>query len=286
METRTDVSSPGGRVAGEWLAELEISGKSPATITTYDVLTRKWLEWLAARNIEYNRIERRDVIAFLKDLRLKVKQSSCKQYLVALRSWYGWLEDQDYIHRSAPARVTISCDDRIPDPPTVAEIVALFSAARNPFERALARGLLATGCRISEMVGLRIERIDLVAREAVVMGKGHRERIVYFSEDAGKAFELLIGERRGGYLFERRGVALTKGAGYRILRRMSERAKVSVIHPHRLRHAFATQLLERGADLRHVQELLGHKSILSTQRYTHVARPKLREVYERAYPRA
>lgn len=285
MDSKTDVGSLGERVGREWLAELEISGKSPSTITTYDVVLRKWFPWLAARGLAYDRIERVDVIAFLKDLRQTIQQSSCKTYLIALRSWYRWLEDQGYVHKSAPARVSVVCEDRIPDPPPAEDITALFSAARNPLERALARGLFSTGCRISELVGLRVDRIDLAAKEATVMGKGRRERIVFFTEDVAQAFQELLGDRRTGYLFQSHDVALTKGAAYRIMRRMSFRACVSVINPHRLRHAFATQLLRNGADLREVQELLGHKSILSTQRYTHISRPRLREAYDRAHPR-
>lgn len=268
----------------EWLAELEISGKSPSTITTYDVVLRKWFPWLAARGRAYDRVERADVIAFLKDLRQTIQQSSAKTYLIALRSFYGWLEDNGYVDKSAPARVTVVSEDRIPDPPPAEDITALFAAARNPLERALARGLLATGCRISELVGLQIDHLDLVAREAVVMGKGARERVVFFTEDVAQAFRDLIGERRSGHLFEVHTVPLTKGAAYRIMRRMSFRACVNVVNPHRLRHAFATQLLRNGADLREVQELLGHKSILSTQRYTHISRPRLREVYDRTHP--
>lgn len=285
MESKTEVGSLGERVAREWLAELEISGKSPSTITTYDVVLRKWFPWLAARGVAYDRIQRGDVIAFLKDLRQTIKQSSCKTYLIALRSWYGWLEDQGYVHKSAPARVSVKCEERIPDPPALEEIRALFGAARNPFESALARGLLATGCRRAELVGLRIERMDLARREAFVMGKGQRERIVYFVAEVAEAFRVLVGDRREGLLFERDGAALTPEAAYKIIRRMSERAKIARVHPHRLRHAYATQLLENGADLREVQELLGHKSILSTQRYTHVSRPRLREAYDRAHPR-
>lgn len=285
MESKTEVGSLGERVAQEWLAELEVSGKSPATICTYDVVARKWLAWLATQGIQYDRIERSHVIGFLKNQRETIKQSSCKTYLIALRSWYRWLEDQNYIHKSAPARVSVSCEERIPDPPPAEDITALFAAARNPLEHALARGLLATGCRISELVGLRIDHLNLPAREAIVMGKGARERVVFFTEDVAQAFRTLIGERRTGYLFEVHSVPLTKGAGYRIMRRMSYRACVSVINPHRLRHAFATQLLRNGADLREVQELLGHKSILSTQRYTHISRPQLREAYDRAHPR-
>lgn len=263
-----------------------MSGKSPATICTYEVVARKWLAWLATQGIQYDRVERSHVIGFLKNQRETIKQSSCKTYLIAIRSWYRWLEDQNYIVKSAPGRVTVVAEDRIPDPPPAEDISALFAAARNPFENALARGLLSTGCRISELVNLRLDRVDLVAREATVMGKGSRERIVFFTEDVAQAFRAMIGERRTGFLFEAHGVALTKGAGYRIMQRMSFRACINVINPHRLRHAFATQLLRNGADLREVQELLGHKSILSTQRYTHITRPQLREAYDKAHPRS
>ena len=285
MDTRTECS-PGERVAREWLAELEVSGKSPATIRTYRLVSLKWLGWIQAKSIAYDRVERRDVIAWLADQRKTVQASSCKTYLHALQSWYGWLVDQDYILKNAPARVSIVCEDRIPDPPRHEEISALLAAARNPFDVALVRGLLETGCRISEFVGLRIERLNLETRQAVVMGKGRRERMVYFTSETAEAFRRLLDGRTAGNLLIRAGKAVSTSAAYWILHRMSARAKVPNVHPHRLRHAFASQLLENGADIREVQELIGHKSLLSTQRYTHVARPRLREVYDRAHPRA
>lgn len=285
MDSRAE-GGPGERAAGEWLSELKVVGKSPSTVKLYGGVVRKWLDWLDRKQLSYKLIERKDVIAFLADLRqAAVKQTSCKTYLNALRAFYRWLEDQGEVVRSEPARIKVQCEERIPDPPRPTDIAALFAAARDPVDAALPRGLYATGCRISELMELRIENINFRTRQAIVMGKGRRERIVYFTPDAARAWKRMIGRRKSGYLFELDGRPLGANAAYRRLVRLSECAQVDRIHPHRLRHAYATQLLENGADLRHVQELLGHKSVLSSQRYTHVARPKLRAVYEKAHPR-
>jgi len=266
------------------LVELKVVGKSADTLKLYGTVVRQWFSWLGPRC--FKRATRTHVIKFLEHLRKTVEQSTCKTYLNALRAFYRWLEIEGIVRQSAPAKVKVQCDEKLPVPPPTADIAALFAAARNPLEEALPRGLFATGCRVSELMGLRIERIDLKAREAVVMGKGRRERIVYFTRETAKVWKRLIDHRTTGFLFEWQGRAMAADAAYRRLERLSERARIKNINPHKLRHAFATQLLNRGANLRQVQELLGHLSILSTQRYTHIARPRLREIYEKAYPRA
>lgn len=283
MGSKTDVGGLGERVARRWLSELKVVGKSGDTLKLYGSVVKKWLDWLGRRC--FKRATRTRVIQFLEHLQKTVERSTCKTYLNALRAFYRWLVDERIVRHSAPARVKVQCDEKLPTPPPTSDIAALFAAARNPLEEALPRGLFSTGCRVSELMGLRIERIDLRAREAVVMGKGRRERIVFFTRDTASVWKRLIAHRTTGFLFEWEGRAMGADAAYRRLERLSQRAHIRNINPHALRHAYATALLENGADLRHVQELLGHLSLLSTQRYTHVARPSLRKVYDRAHPR-
>jgi integrase/recombinase XerD len=284
--SKTVVGSLGERVAGEWFTELEVTGKSASTLKLYRyVILDLWLPWLGRRGVEYDRVERRGVIEFLVYLQETVSPASSKTYLNAVKSWYEWLEAQDYIHKSPATHVRVKVDEILPEPPPEKDIAALFAAIRNPIEAALAKGLFVTGCRISELVELRLERIRFDALEATIMGKGGRERVVYFTEKVSELWKVLAGGRTRGYLFDAGGNGHLKAdAAYRRMETLSHRAKVENINPHRLRHAYATGFLERGANLRELQELLGHKSILSTQRYTHVARPGLKELYQRLQP--
>lgn len=285
METRTDVSSPGGRVCREWLLELEVAGKSESTLLYYRMNAERWLAFCAKSGTTYDRAERRDIIAFLAEQGKTRKASSIKTYLYALRSWYAWLVDEGFVVKSPAGRVKVKATSAVPDPLPPDRIVAMLEKVRKPAHRALILGFLSTGCRLSELVGLHLERISLDRREAVVLGKGNKERVVYFCEKTSEAWRAIAAGRQSGPLFLGRDGPLAEASAYSAIKRIAARAGFGA-HPHQLRHSFATQLLERGADLRAVQELIGHASVATTQRYTHVARPRLREVYERAHPRA
>jgi site-specific recombinase XerD len=150
--------------------------------------------------------------------------------------------------------------------------------------------LYGSGVRVSELCGLRCGDVDLTARRIVVTGKGAKQRHIPLSEPSADAIERWLGERgrcaapeSGEVLFvNRRGRPLTP----RDVRRVLDRRSPSPTHPHALRHTFATHLLDGGADLRAVQELLGHADLATTQIYTHVSRERLRRVYEASHPRA
>jgi len=150
--------------------------------------------------------------------------------------------------------------------------------------------LYATGVRVSELAGLDIHALDRTERTVRVLGKGRKERIVPYGTKAAQALETWLG-RRG----EHAGAVFTNGRGGRlgvrsvhtIVRRSASAAGiVRRVSPHTLRHTFATHLLDRGADLRMIQELLGHSRLSTTQRYTHVASEQLARVYDQAHPRA
>jgi site-specific recombinase XerD len=167
-------------------------------------------------------------------------------------------------------------------------------------DRAILELLYATGIRVGELCGLRLGDVDLAADTVLVLGKGAKQRVVPFGEPArvalldylvkGRAV-MLPGPDRGSdreaLFFNRRGRPMTQ----RDVRGMLERYRVAAgapagTSPHTLRHSYATHLLEGGADLRAVQELLGHAALTTTQTYTHVSNERLRRVYEQAHPRA
>ena len=150
--------------------------------------------------------------------------------------------------------------------------------------------LYASGLRVSELAGLDLDDVDRTERTVRVLGKGRKERIVPYGNAAARALEAWLGERgeRGGAVFTNaRGGRLTVRSIHTVVRRAARAAGITRrVSPHTLRHTFATHLLDGGADLRAIQELLGHSRLSTTQRYTHVGAEQLMKVYDRAHPRA
>ena len=165
-------------------------------------------------------------------------------------------------------------------------------SARDARDLAIVELLYGSGLRVSELCGLRYEDLDLARGEIRVWGKGAKQRLVPLSDPATAALRVWLEDHRGSFVTEdtpaaalllnQRGRVMTP----RDVRRVIDRRSVVPTHPHALRHTFATHLLDGGADLRAVQELLGHADIATTQIYTHVSRERLREVHRSTHPRA
>lgn len=189
--------------------------------------------------------------------------------------------------RSLPKALTMPQTEALLNAPVGDEPVALR-------DRALLEILYAAGLRISELVDLDVDDIDLHARTVRCIGKGDKERIVPMGHVAKKAVEAWLVRGRpsmrptsAAFLVNRRGGRLTRQGSWKILKKHAEIAGLGdTVSPHTLRHSFATHLLDNGADVRVVQELLGHASVNTTQVYTLVSRTRLRAVYEKAHPRA
>jgi integrase/recombinase XerC len=159
-----------------------------------------------------------------------------------------------------------------------------------PRDVAILELLYASGLRVSELSGLDLDALDRAERAVRVLGKGRKERIVPYGEHAARAVDTWLeirGEHAGPLFTNPRGRRLTVRSIYTIVRRSARAAGITrPVSPHTLRHTFATHLLDNGADLRMIQELLGHSRLSTTQRYTHVAADQLMKVYDRAHPRA
>jgi len=157
-------------------------------------------------------------------------------------------------------------------------------------DRAILELLYASGLRVSELAGLDLDAVDRTERTVRVLGKGRKERIVPYGGQAARALETWLGERgeaAGALLTHARGGRRTVRSIHTIVRRSARAAGITRrVSPHTLRHTFATHLLDGGADLRAIQELLGHSRLSTTQRYTHVGAEQLMKVYDRAHPRA
>ncbi|HEV8614613.1 MAG TPA: tyrosine recombinase XerC [Methylomirabilota bacterium] len=222
--------------------------------------------------------------------------ASVARRLAALRSFYRYLVRHGVLDRN-PAR-----EVRTPRLPRklvsflpIDEATALVDAralggAERDRDVAILELLYASGLRVSELAGLDVDALDRDERRVRVLGKGRKERIVPFGSKAARALEAYLARRGGerGALFRnQRGGRLTVRSVHAIVRRAARAARIDRrVSPHTLRHTFATHLLDGGADLRAIQELLGHASLSTTQRYTHVGTDQLMRVYDTAHPRA
>jgi len=237
--------------------------------------------------------------AFLARLhRAGLKKSSAARKLAGLRTFFRYLCREGVLERN-PARSLLSprTERRIPAHLDEAEVSALLEFEADTAWRTRARAILellyATGMRCSELVGLDLLELDLDARLVRVVGKGRKERIVPFGRSAHQALIAYLPVREKArprceavFLNARGGRLTDRSVRLIVARRLSETAVARRISPHALRHSFATHLLERGADLRSIQELLGHTSLSTTQRYTHVNAKHLLEIYRKTHPRA
>lgn len=234
----------------------------------------------------------------------RLAKVSAQRALAALRTYFRFL-GREHVVESNPARVvpTPRAARKLPDMVTAPQLAELLEAvpdtAAGRRDRAGLELLYGAGLRAAELVGLDIDDVDLARRLARVRGKGGKERIVPFGRAAEGALRAYLPDRAawrhgaaeledGEPLFvNQRGGRLTD----RSLRRILDAAVLRIatmhhIHPHTLRHAFATHLLEAGMDLRAIQELLGHASLATTQRYTHLDLAHLMETYRKAHPKA
>lgn len=284
---------------------------SPMTVKSYSVDLHQFSGFLESRfktssaNI-LNKIDNVIIRGFLAELaKNDVSGKSRGRKLAALRSFFSWLIREGYLsHNPAKSVSSPRAEKKLPTFLTIPEMEALLSQpeASNPLgarDAALIELLYGTGIRSAELVGLSLSDIDLQGRFARVMGKGSKERIVPFGEPAADKIQLYLpfrrelcaknkSERITDRLFlNHRGTSLTTRSVRRIIAKYIRLAALkNRISPHSLRHSFATHLLNAGADLRSIQELLGHSSLSTTQKYTQIGIEQLIETYRRAHPRA
>jgi integrase/recombinase XerC len=239
-------------------------------------------------------LDHRALRGFLADLHGKgLRKSSVARRLAATRAFLRHLVREGDLSAD-PSRTLRTPKHRRPLPAQLGEsdVDRLIAAARTPRDRAILETLYGGGLRVGELVGLDGDDLDLRSGVARVRGKGRKERLCPLGDAAVAALRGHLEERPGGgdprpVFRNRRGGRLTARSVHRLLRECALRAGLPPgVKPHTLRHSFATHLLDRGADLREVQELLGHRNIATTQIYTHVSLQRLKKVYERAHPRA
>ena len=242
-------------------------------------------------------VDARTVRAFLAHLHGRgLDPASVARKLAALRSWFRFLVRRGVLARNVAREVR---GPRLPrklvsflpiDEATTLVEGRAVGGAQRARDIAILELLYASGLRVAELAALDVGDVDLAEQTVRVLGKGRKERIVPFGAKAARALGVhlaALGAARGPFWRNGRGGRLTARAIHTIVRRSARAAGIAQrVSPHTLRHTFATHLLDAGADLRAIQELLGHSRLSTTQRYTHVSADQLMRVYDAAHPRA
>ena len=312
----SDGPSPVVRAVRTYLDHLTVErGLAPNTLTSYRRDLSRYADHLASADIsDLDAVTEQTVTDFLLALRegdadhQPLSASSAARTVVAVRGFHKFTV-MDGLAKADPAAGVKppSQTKRLPKALPLADVEAILEAAGSPGtplalrDRALLEVLYGTGARISEAVGLDVDDLDLVDGTVLLRGKGSKERIVPIGTFAREAVDAWLTRGRpailegasakaapGGAVFlNSRGGRLSRQSAWAVLVKTAERAGVTRdVSPHTLRHSFATHLLEGGADIRVVQELLGHASVTTTQIYTLVTVDNLREVFATAHPRA
>lgn len=235
---------------------------------------------------------------YLALLHKEQKKSSIGRKLAAIRSFFRYLLRQGVVTTN-PAELVSSPkrEKRLPYHLNIDEVTTLVEAPAGSNllparDRAILETLYSCGIRVSELTGLNVGGVDLDGKTVRVLGKGGKERIVPLGSQAAQALEAYLSARNDPspetpLFLNARGGRLTRRSVARIIDRyILHLATMKKVSPHTLRHTFATHLLEGGADLRAIQELLGHASLSTTQKYTHVTIDRLLEVYDKTHPKA
>jgi len=279
---------------------------SPETARAYASDLASFVAYLEAQGEEQapdpRRVDHLVLRGFLAQRLRKGSARSAARTLSALRAFFKYLRRLDVIERDPSLLVdSPKTPQGLPRPLDVDDAFALcqqpeLTQPAGQRDAAMIELLYGAGLRVAELVGLDLEDLDLPARQVRVLGKGRKERVVPFGEKAAQALELYLEDRLTQVPSTGAERALFLGArGGRINQRVVRRLIAGYglaagargrVYPHRLRHSFATHLLEGGADLRGIQELLGHASLSTTQRYTKVSLEHLLEAYDKAHPRA
>ena len=268
---------------------------SDYTIKNYQLDLTDFFKYVNKSNIDFFNIKNTHVRGYLKYLdTCNLKNTTISRRISALRTFYNYLLEKGFVKSNIFLNVkNPKLEKKLPNYLNYTEIEELLASIDTSSSEGLERRLLvemfySTGCRIGEMVNIKISDIDFSSKTIKVMGKGSKERIVYYGDYASKYLkDYLKNKDRKGYLFtNKRGEKLTIEEVEYIVRDIMKHISIKThVTPHTLRHTFATHLLNNGADIRTVQELLGHANLSTTGIYTHVSSDRLKDVYFKTFKR-
>jgi len=271
------------------------------TVSAYKRDMKRFVSYFSDKKV--SEVTASDVRSFLLSMREEgLAASTVARALSSVKSFFSYLFTENQISEN-PTEIIESPRPwrKLPNVMSMEEVDVLIAApdTKSPAglrDLAMLELLYATGLRVSELVSVKMSTVDLKVGYLRSLGKGSKERVVPLGDAARIAVEnyllngrpALLKKRSSGDMFlTRRGVAMTRQGFWKILKQYTVKAGIKgAVSPHTLRHAFATHLLERGADLRSVQQMLGHSDISTTQIYTHILQERMREVHDRYHPRA
>ena len=291
------------RATDDFLRHLRESNASAHTIKAYAGDLDAFAAYIGSR--DWKKIDHVAVRGFLSQLYAKgLSKTSVARALAAVRSLYRWLAQEGVVEQN-PAKLvsTPRLPVKLPRVPTIEEVNSVLDskmpevASFPERERVMFELLYGCGIRNSELVGINVEDIRITSEAILIRGKGKKERYVPFGASVRETLatylpwrqQLLATVKKStpALLVNQRGGRLTTRSVGRIVKRIAVAKGLSPdVHPHTLRHAFGTHMLEEGADLRAIQELLGHERLATTQRYTQLSVRHMMDVYDRTHPRA
>ncbi len=280
------------------VAELYLSVN---TQQSYKKTLEKYQDFLQKKNItNIEDIKKEDIVSYIDNLkRKKLESSSIAHHLTVIKNYHKFLLQNEYIQTNVAASIERpKLTKKLPNVLSIEEMLNLLDITLDtPFDyrnKCMLELLYGTGLRISELISLTINDIDTINCTVRCVGKGNKERIVpindYAIDSIKKYLEkrpLLLKKKNTKELFlNSRGDKISREGFFKVLKKLlMEKGLNPNISPHTLRHSFATHLLEYGADLRVIQEMLGHSDISTTRIYTHITNKKIREDYEKYHPR-
>jgi len=283
---------------GSFLDSLYIEkGLSKNTVSSYKNDILSFSKWLKKNNINFIKITSSDVNLYISYLFTSgLKSTSINRKISSIKHFYLFLLKRKIIKTSPLDEITAPKQENyLPVSISEDEVEKILSSPDLNIkierrDKAMIEILYATGMRISELVNLKLTDIDINRSVIKVFGKGSKERLVPFGEEAAEALDIYLKDREKynckDVFLSNRGSKITRGAFWQRIKIYIARENLKPsISPHSLRHAFATHLLNRGADLRSVQMLLGHSDLSTTQIYTHIAKKRLGEILKKHHPR-
>lgn len=268
---------------------------SELTIKSYQLDLTDFFRFIESKKINYLTITNHDVRGYLKYLdSCNLKNSTISRRISTLRTFYNYLVDENIVENNVFHNVkNPKLEKKLPNYLNYNEMEELLESIDISTTEGLEKRLLiemfySTGCRVSEMINVKISDIDFTNKTIRIMGKGSKERIVYFGDYASKYLDNYLKKVKcDKYLFtNKKGEKLTINEVEQIVKDIMKHISIKThVTPHTLRHTFATHLLNNGADIKTVQELLGHANLSTTGIYTHVSSDRLKDIYFKTFKR-